>query len=230
MSCVASLSAVYLGRQQTFRTGEFPFSKLLKLRATFIKLHWANSGTCLFLFFFFFRGGLLTVCRRKHNIVNVHCAGEMLHFGLCNFFTHTDASIVQLSSGWKLAKKKNKTTTADYLLTQNEKKHFAVLLWLLCFLYVPHSFPRGNFCRRLDLLCFPNGALCGNASYVQWRATEFYAWSLLKHRIKKKQHVTGFPFYLKGYVVVFWTTPPLTLCGKHRVNRSHCWLELLTQQ
>lgn len=78
-----------------------------------------------------------------------------------------------------------------------------MLLWLLCFLYVPRSFPRGNFCRRLDLLCFPNGALCGNASYVQWRATEFYAWSLLKHRIKKKQHVTGFPFYLKGYVVVF---------------------------
>lgn len=31
----------------------------------------------------------------------------MLHFGLCNFFTHTDASIVQLSSGWKLAKKNN---------------------------------------------------------------------------------------------------------------------------
>lgn len=105
MNCVASLSAVYLGRQHTFRTGEFPFSKLLKLRATFIKLHWANSGTCLFLFFFF-REELLTVCRRKHNTVNVHCAGEMLHFGLCNFFTHTDASIVQLSSGWKLAKKK----------------------------------------------------------------------------------------------------------------------------
>lgn len=71
-----------------------------------------------------------------------------------------------------------------------------MLLWLLCFLYVPHSFPGGNFCRHLDLLCFPNGALCGNASYVQWHTTEFYAWSLLKHREKKTRN--WFPVLFKG--------------------------------
>lgn len=75
-----------------------------------------------------------------------------------------------------------------------------MLLWLLCFSLCPPLVSKGKFLPSSRfLLCFPNGALCGNASYVQWHTTEFYAWSLLKHRRKKQNKTRNwFPVLFKG--------------------------------
>lgn len=68
--------------------------------------------------------------------------------------------------------------TADYLLTQNEKKHLAALLLL----FVSHSslthtlHSTGEVFSHLDLLSFQMVHFVGMP--VMCSDTEFYAWSL----------------------------------------------------
>lgn len=108
---------------------------------------------------------------RERNTVNVYHTGEMLSFG-CAMTIFSTLTLMQAVYGYPvdesllLTVKKKKLLLIIYCLKQNEKKHFVVLLWLL---YVFYLFLSGNcFCHlQLRFMMFPNGALCGNASYVQ---------------------------------------------------------------
>lgn len=121
-------------------------------------------------------------CVKEHEPVNVYHTGEMLSFWLCNDY-HPVLShwckwctIIQWLKARYLQKKKKKTT-ANYLLFKNwEETLCCVVMASTCFLLVSEWKLLQSF------IMFPNGALCGNACYVQWRVAEFYAWSLFKHQ------------------------------------------------
>lgn len=91
--------------------------------------------------------------------------------------------------------------TADYLLTQNEKKHLAVLLLLfVSHSSLAHSSLHGGGVLSSRLALFSNGALCGNACYVQWHRV------LCMESVKasKTWLVSHFNFiFIEGLVVVF---------------------------
>lgn len=85
-----------------------------------------------------------------------------------------------------------------------------MLLWLCGF---SHFFPLGCCFYQLDLrFTFPNGALCENASSVQWHV-EFYAWkSSTKENKRTSKRLIWYPV-LKGYIVFEtrpsrWSTEP----------------------
>lgn len=86
--------------------------------------------------------------------------------------------------------------TADYLLTQNEKNHLAVLLWLLCPTTPSHTPFRGEVFCHLDLLSFQMVHFVGMP--LMCSDTEFYAWSLLKH-----QKHNWFPIFTLLYLRAF---------------------------
>lgn len=96
-------------------------------------------------------------------------------------------------------------------------------LWFFYFF-----FPGCGFCHLGLRSTFWNGALCKNASSVQWHV-EFYAWeSCIKQTKKQPNCLIWYPV-LKGYVV-FETAPPLWSAKTCSVNTACCWPELWTQR
>lgn len=81
--------------------------------------------------------------------------------------------------------------TADYFLTQSKKKHLTVLLLLfVSHSSLTHSSLHGGGVLSSRPALFSNGALCGNACYVQWHRV------LCMESVKSIKDITGFQFEL----------------------------------
>lgn len=155
---------------------ESSFPKLCKLRATFLKLHWAHTVGVLPDSFFSF-------CWKKHNTVNVHCAGEILNFWvvqlLCSRWCKHRAVIQWTENSLK-------SDCWLFINTQREET-----LGCARMASVSHSpltpFSRGGGFLSSRLLSFQMVHFVGMP--LMCSDTEFYAWSLLKH-----QKHSWFPF------------------------------------
>lgn len=146
-------------------------------------------------------------CVKEHEPVNVYHTGEMLSFWLCNDY-HPVLShwckwctIIQWLKARYLQKKKKKLLLIIYCL-KIEKKHFVVLLWLLRVFYL---FLNGN-CYRV-LLCFQMVHFVG----MPVMCSDVLQNSM--HGVCSSIKTRNWYPVIKGYVVVFQTTPPLCSLG-----------------
>lgn len=140
-------------------------------------------------------------------------------------YSHTDASGVLLSSGWKLAIYRKKTT-ANYLLFQNwEETLCCVVMASTCFLLVSEwKWLQSS----KSFIMFPNGALLWECLLCAVTCYRILCMESVQASIKTRN---WYPV-IKGYVVVFQSHTTVMLFRSRRVNVflwAHCWLELLTR-